>query len=101
MMSKRTLMMAVLAVGAALTSLAATDGQSIKDEMDTVVDPNTKLLAAIAQEVDPANAQAPATDIRWAQAAEAAAALKTEGHWLTLRGQARDRGLWISDAKLL
>ena len=82
---------------------AAAEVFSIRDQMDATVDPQSKLIFAIGAEVDPANSsgQPAVSDARWAQAADAAAQLKTAANDLQRRGVAKDRGLWISDAKLL
>jgi len=83
---------------------AAGEGSGlIKDQMKSVVDPQSSLIFAIGGEVDPANgpSQTPTPDARWAQAADAAAQLKAVARTLQRRGVAIDRGLWMSDAKLL
>ena len=92
----------VLCLSAAGVGVAA-EAFSIKDQMNVIVDPDSKLIFAIGGEVDPANgpSQSTTSDARWAQAAEAAAQLKTAAVQLQRRGVSKDRGLWMSDAKLL
>jgi hypothetical protein len=85
------------ASGVGLAAAAA----SIKDMMDGTVDPDSMLITAIGAEVDPANGTGQTSDARWTQAAQAAAELKTVANDLQRRGVAKDRGLWMSDAKLL
>jgi hypothetical protein len=98
---RRPLMLALTACLAAI-GVAAADGASIKTEMSSVIDPSSTLIFTIGGEVDPANAPgAPTTPERWAQAADAAGKLKDEANWLMLKGQAKDHGFWMSDAKLL
>jgi len=80
---------------------AGEDAGVIREQMTTVVDPNAKLIVAIGAEVDPSNTSTQASDARWAQAADAAAQLKDAARVLQRRGVAMDRGLWMSDAKLL
>jgi hypothetical protein len=81
---------------------AEADGR-IRDQMKAVVDPNSSVIFTIGGEVDPANgpSQTQTTDARWAQAADAAEQLKLAARALQRRGMAIDRGLWMSDAKLL
>jgi len=74
---------------------------SIKDQMNAIVDPSSKLIFAVGGEVDPANGPSKTDDARWAQAADAAAQLKAAATALQRRHVAKDRGLWMSDAKLL
>jgi cytochrome c556 len=94
----------LIACAAAGGAGAAGEGASlIRDQMKTVVDPNSNLIFAVGGEVDPANgpSQTPTTDARWSQAVDAAAQLKAVARTLQRRGVAIDRGLWMSDAKLL
>ena len=106
MMGKRSRRaMAATAMAASLMTVGAgafaQASGSIKAMMGADVDPNANVIFALGAAVDPSNgAQPPVDDARWAQAAEAAGALKASATALMRPGMAKDKNFWIADAKL-
>ena len=86
----------------ALASAAQAAGDSpMKRQMTTVVGPASGTLFGIAGEVDPANgpdaAKVPAA--QWMKAASAGATLQKAAVAMQAPPYAKDKGLWVSQAK--
>lgn len=96
----RPLIVTVLVLALAGAAQAAGDSP-VKRQMNAVVGPASGALFGIAGEVDPANGPdaAKVAAKRWMEAANASASLQKAAVAMQGPGYAKDKGLWMVQAK--
>jgi hypothetical protein len=99
----QTIAALLVATAVAAGAQAATHALTVKEEMQSVVDPASNLLFAVGGEVDPANGPdaAKVAPARWSEAAAAAAKLQSVAASLQQPRRAKDKGAWMGYARQL